>query len=267
MLKQLLVVFTMLFFLLLFISCATSPLGRKQLMLLPDSQLDEMGVQAFNNVKQKTPLDTNGQDNQYINCIANAIIQVSNSSIKQWEVAVFRDDSSANAFALPGGKVGVYTGILPVATTQGQVGTVVAHEIAHVLSRHGNERVSQEFLAQQGLNLVQALGNTQSQTGQTLMGLLGVGVQYGVLLPYSRKQEREADLLGLRLMASAGFNPKESITLWQNMSRSGGEKPPEFMSTHPSDENRIKDLNNEMTNALRLYQQAQATGRRPGCSL
>jgi predicted Zn-dependent protease len=267
MLKQSMVAFTTFFVLLLFISCATSPLGRKQVILMPDSQLDEMGVQAFNNVKQKTPLDTNGQDNQYVSCIANAIISVSNSPIKQWEVAVFREDATANAFALPGGKVGVYTGMFPVATTQGQLGTVVAHEIGHVLSRHGNERVSQEFLAQQGLNLVQVLSNPQSQNGQTLMGLLGVGVQYGVLLPYSRKQEREADLLGLRLMASAGFNPKESITLWQNMSRSGGEKPPEFMSTHPSDENRIKDLNNEMTNALQLYQQAQASGRRPVCSL
>lgn len=251
---------------LLLISCVTSPLGRSQLMLMPDSEMDQMGVQAFDNLKKETPIATDSRMTNYVNCITKAIVPASNSSTKNWEVAVFREDT-ANAFALPGGKVGVYTGMLKVAHNQHQLAAVIGHEIAHVTSHHGNERVSQQFAVQQGMALIQALGNPQTQNGQLLMGLLGVGVQVGILLPYSRVQESEADLVGLSDMAKAGFDPRESVTLWQNMNRaSNSGEPLEFLSTHPSHATRIQDLNNSMNKALSLYQQAQATGRRPQCS-
>ena len=260
MLKKIVVIFIA----LLVTSCVTSPLGRKQLVLMPADQVDAMGVEAFNTIKQETPLETNSQVNRYVTCVANAIIQVSNSPIKNWEIAVFQDES-ANAFALPGGKIGVNTGLLKVAEDQNQLGTVIGHEVAHVLANHSNERVSQEYAVQQGLELVQAVTNVQTQMGQTVMGLLGVGAQFGILLPYSRVHESEADILGLDLMATAGFDPRASITLWQNMERAGGSEPPEFLSTHPSHSTRINDLQNAMNNALSLYQQAQSSGRRPNC--
>ncbi|MGD8875104.1 MAG: M48 family metallopeptidase, partial [Gammaproteobacteria bacterium] len=181
-----------------------------------------------------------------------------------WEVVVF-NDSDANAFALPGGKIGVYTGLLKVAENQDQLATVIGHEVAHVLARHSNERVSQKFAVEQGLSLISAIANPQSGTGQTLMGLLGVGAQYGVLMPYSRIQESEADILGLDLMARAGFDPRESTRLWINMGRAGGGQPPEFLSTHPSHSTRISDLNAHMPVALQLQSRARQQGKRPVC--
>jgi predicted Zn-dependent protease len=196
-----------------------------------------------------------------VQCVGNAIIREVGGS---WEIVVFRDDA-ANAFALPGRKIGVNTGLLKVAENQHQLATVIGHEVAHVLSQHANERVSQQFAVDQGLGLINAIASPRSVTGQTLMGLLGVGAQYGILMPYSRIQESEADLLGLDLMAKAGFNPQESIALWRNMGRAGGGQPPEFLSTHPSHSTRITDLKAHMPVALRLQQQARQRGRRPDC--
>jgi predicted Zn-dependent protease len=179
-------------------------------------------------------------------------------------VAVF-EQNSPNAFALPGGKIGVHTGMLRVATNQDQLAAVIAHEVAHVLARHTNERISQEMAMQQGLGLIQAIANPVSPTGQVMMGLLGVGAQYGVLLPYSRLQESEADMLGLDLMAKAGFDPRESINLWINMEQAGGSEPVEFMSTHPSHATRMQDLRQRIPMALDLSRQARAMGKNPQC--
>jgi len=241
--------------------CATSPTGRSQLVLLPESQMDKMGLQAFTNIKQETPVDSNRTTNKYVQCVGNAITREVGGS---WEIVVFRDDA-ANAFALPGRKIGVNTGLLKVAENQDQLATVIGHEVAHVLSQHSNERVSQQFAVDQGLGLVTALASPQSATGQTLMGLLGVGAQYGILLPYSRVQESEADILGLDLMAKAGFNPRESVNLWVNMGKAGGAQPPEFLSTHPSDRTRISGLNAHMAVALNLQNKARQQGKRPAC--
>jgi predicted Zn-dependent protease len=252
-----------LFLPLLFImGCATSPLGRTQLTLLPESQIDAMGVEAFNTMKQEAALENDAAVNQYVRCITNAIVAVSGG---QWEVVVFRDDEP-NAFALPGGKIGVNTGLLRVATNQDQLATVIGHEIAHVLSKHGNERVSQEFAVQIGMELINAVAQPQTQTGQTLLGLLGVGAQFGVLMPFSRVQESEADMLGIDLMAKAGFDPRQSVLLWQNMSAAGGGSPPEFLSTHPSHSTRIQDLQQRMNLALNYYEQARSAGRVPKCT-
>jgi predicted Zn-dependent protease len=241
--------------------CTTSPTGRSQLVLMPDSEINQMGLQAFTTIKKETKIERSTVTNRYVQCVVQAITREVGGN---WEVVVF-DDADANAFALPGGKIGVYTGMLKVAENQDQLATVIGHEVAHVLAHHSNERVSQKFAVEQGLNLINAIASPQSGTGQTLMGLLGVGAQYGVLLPYSRIQESEADILGLDLMAKAGFDPRASIRLWQNMGRAGGGQPPEFLSTHPSHSSRISDLNRHMQVALQLQARAQQQGKRPAC--
>lgn len=241
--------------------CATSPTGRSQLVLMPDSEMNQMGLQAFTNIKKETPVETSRSTNSYVQCVGKAITREVGGS---WEIVVFNDDT-ANAFALPGGKIGVNTGLLKVAENQDQLATVIGHEVAHVQSQHSNERVSQQFAVEQGLGLISAIASPQSATGQTLMGLLGVGAQYGILLPYSRVQESEADILGLDLMAKAGFDPHESVKLWVNMGKAGGGKPPEFLSTHPSDRSRISGLTAHMPVALNLQNKARQQGRRPDC--
>jgi len=253
--------FVLLTALLLLAGCVTSPTGRSQLVLMPESEINQMGLQAFTTIKKETRVDRNTVTNRYVQCVASAITREVGGN---WEVVVF-DDTDANAFALPGGKIGVYTGMLKVAENQDQLATVIGHEVAHVLAHHSNERVSQKFAVEQGLNLVSAIASPQSATGQTLMGLLGVGAQYGVLLPYSRIQESEADIMGLDLMARAGFDPHQSTSLWNNMSRAGGSQPPEFLSTHPSHSSRISELTGHMPVAMQLQSRARQQGKHPAC--
>ncbi len=249
-------------------SCATSPEGRKQFKLIPEDQMNAMGVQSFEQIKQQTPLSKDQNINQYVLCIANKIIpQVKqNPNPQQWEVRVF-DDDQANAFALPGYKIGVYTGLLKYAKNQDQLAAVIGHEVAHVIANHGNERVSGQIATQAGLDLANAaLGGTQDPNNAMILAGLGLGVQYGITLPFSRSHESEADLIGLDLMAKAGFNPAESVTLWENMSRAGAS-PPEFMSTHPSNETRIKQLKERIPKANIAYQQAVSQGQRAVCKM
>lgn len=265
MLKKIIVTSVIAFIL---IGCATSSLGRKQLMLMPEAEMDAMGGEAFKQLKEKTPIEDDSRTNRYVKCIADAILEVSESRIPQndWEVVVFRDET-ANAFALPGGKIGVHTGLLKIANSPDQLAAVIGHEIAHVRENHSNERVSQTTFLEQGLGLVQALANPQSPLGQQLMQLLGLGAQFGITLPYSRKHETEADQVGLFLMAKAGFDPRESVKLWENMGQGGGEAPPEFFSTHPSHVTRINQLNAELNRAMPLYQEAKASGKDPNCRM
>lgn len=249
--------------LLLSTGCATSPLGRKQLMLMPDNELKQMGLQAFQQMKRRAPINRDPRTNTYVRCVSDAIIAVIGG---QWEVLVF-EDKTPNAFALPGGKIGVHTGLLKVAANQHQLATVIAHEVAHVLSRHSNERISQKLALEQGLNLGLAVAAPQTATGRSLFGLLGLGAQYGVLLPYSRTHESEADMLGLDIMARAGFDPRESIALWRNMNKaSNGRQPLEFLSTHPAHQTRTQDLQARMPQAMKLRQKALASGRNPQCT-
>jgi predicted Zn-dependent protease len=241
--------------------CATSPEGRRQLMLLPDSQMDEMGVQAFNDMKAKETIDRNPTDNAFVKCVATAITDVLPEK-RQWDVVVFQDDQ-VNAFALPGGKIGVLSGLLKVVTTPDQLAAVLGHEVGHVLARHGNERASEQLLEQGG---AQILGSVLAQPGSTkyqlLMAGLGVGTQYGIAMPHSRTQESEADSIGLDLMAKAGFDPQQAIALWHNMDKAGGAQPPEWLSDHPSNERRIGDLQARMPKAMQTY---RASGRHPNC--
>lgn len=244
-------------------ACATSPTGRRQLRLFPDNQMAEMGRLAFQEVKQKTPASANARANRYVQCVAQALTRVV-APETSWEVTVF-EDRTANAFALPGGKIGVNTGMLDVAQNQHQLATVIGHEIAHVKAHHGNARLSSAYATQAGLSLVELLAGAMTTQKQQVMGLLGLGAQVGILLPYGRSQESEADILGLEYMARAGFDPQESVTLWQNMSRQGGQQPPEFLSTHPSHGSRIQQLQRHMPQALELHRQARAQGRAPDC--
>ncbi|MBT8439447.1 MAG: M48 family metallopeptidase [Gammaproteobacteria bacterium] len=250
------------------LSCATSPEGRKQFKLIPDDQMDAMGAQSFEQIKQQTPLTKDKNIEQYVLCIANKIIpQVQQSpNPQQWEVLVFEDDQ-ANAFALPGNKIGVYTGLLKYAKNQDQLATVMGHEVAHVIAKHGNERVSSQLATQTGLGIAAAiLGSQQGESNAMILAGLGLGVQFGITLPFSRKHESEADLIGLDLMAKAGFNPEESVPLWVNMSQAGGA-PPEFMSTHPSGATRIKQLKERIPQANIAYQNAIKKGQRANCKL
>lgn len=174
----------------------------------------------------------------------------------QWDVSVIQSDD-ANAFVLPGGKIAVYTGLLPIAETQDAMAVVMGHEIAHALLRHGSQRIAQQKLVQMGqMAAGLALGGMDPQQQQALMAALGAGAQYGFILPYGRNHETQADQVGLMLAAAACFNPREAIPLWERMSQlGGGERPPEFASTHPDPANRIQTLQSLMPQAEQFYQQ------------
>ena len=243
--------------------CVESPTGRNQLLLMSASQMDQMGATAYQQMKQQQSLSSDASKVAYVRCVANNITAVLEQQ-QNWEVNLFSDES-ANAFALPGGKIGVNTGLLDVAQTPDQLATVVGHEIGHVLAQHSNERVSIQTATQTGMQLLQALSGEPSEEKAMLFGLLGVGTQFGVTLPFSRKHETEADIVGLKLMARAGFDPRASVTLWQNMAKASKGAPPEFMSTHPSSDSRIRELEANMPQALALYQSARKAGRTPDC--
>lgn len=248
-------------------ACATSPEGRRQLHLIPDSEISSMGAQSFAEIKKGTAMTSRPNVQTYVQCIANQIIPQLNENRDpaKWEVEVFAD-TQANAFALPGNKIGVYEGLLEYAQNQDQLAAVMGHELAHVIAGHGNERVSQQLAANAGLSVAAALFGARESDNSLLMAGLGLGVQYGVLMPFSRSHESEADLIGLDLMAKSGFDPRESITLWQNMSKAGSGGP-EFLSTHPSNDTRIKDLNARIPKAMELYRTAQKAGKKPACKL
>ncbi len=239
---------------LLIFSCASLP-------LIDDAQMNEMGAEAFDDIKKKEQIETSAYLNNYVKCVAKNILDVTQdpTGVKQWEVVVFRNNA-VNAFALPGGKIGVYTGLLNVAKNQHQLAAVIGHEVGHVIKQHGKARV-QTAMVTEGLMSVVSGASDNPMVAQAL----GLGAQYGVMLPFSRSHETEADEVGLKLMALAGFDPQESVKLWQNMAAAGGGKPPELLSTHPSDTTRIKDLQAGMGDALALQQAARNQGKNPQC--
>jgi predicted Zn-dependent protease len=246
-------------------ACATSPLGRSRLLLFPDAEIDRLGAASFARMKREMPLARDPVLEARVRCVAGALVsQLGRRGGGAWEVAAFRDPTP-NAFALPGRKIGVNTGLFRVARNQDQLATVLGHEVAHVVAQHANERVSTAFAAQQGLALVQAISGDPTPEQSQLLALLGLGAQVGILLPYGRDQEREADLLGLDLLADAGFDPRESIALWENMAAVGELQPPEFLSTHPSYGTRMQELAQRMPEALARAERARRRGLRPAC--
>ncbi len=246
--------------------CQTSALGRRQFKMMSEAEMSQMGAAAFSEISKKTPPSRDALENAMVACVANAITNSlpGANATSRWEVRVFAD-KTPNAFALPGGKIGVNVGLLQVARTQGQLAAVIGHEIAHVTQGHANERVSSERATNTALQVFSAVAGASNVVNSQMIGLLGAGVQVGVLLPFGRQHEREADLIGLDVMAKAGFNPNESVALWLNMAKAGGSQPPEFLSTHPSHSSRISELRRRIPSAMLLYENAKASGRRPRC--
>lgn len=251
-------------------SCATttSPTGQRQYNAVSDAQLAQMGAQAFQEYKQKLPQSTDAAQVRYVQCVVNSLVnQLPAASRGGWETAVFVNND-ANAFALPGGKVGVYTGIFKAARNQDQLAGVIAHEIGHVIARHHNDRISRQLGSQQLVGILGAVvGARYGQTaGQIAQGVGSMTAQGAFLLPNSRAQETEADVVGQQLMAAAGFDPRQAVNLWQNMiSISGNSRPPEWMSTHPNPQSRISELQQRATGLMPRYEAAQKAGLRPRC--
>lgn len=244
--------------------CATSPTGKRQLSLISDQQMTAMGLSAYADMKQQIPISTDRRKIAYVRCIGDAITAQLNDN-QQWEVTLF-DDEQINAFALPGGKIGVYTGLLEVAKTPDQLAAVMGHEVAHVRANHGKARVSAGLAGQAGLAIGQILvGASSDSNSANVMAALGLGLQFGVLMPYGRGQESEADVLGLDLLAGAGFDPRASTQLWRNMAAANKGAPPELLSTHPAPTTRIRDLEARMPKALGILRTARAQGKQPAC--
>ena len=248
--------------------CETNPYtGRSQFLMTSVSEEMKMGAQAYDQVKSDPKMKTSQDPHEIepVKRVAARIVEAAKRSKYaemaqqfEWEVAVIKDDQTANAFALPGGKMAVYTGIFPMAKTEAGLAAVMGHEVVHALARHGAERMSQgqaTSIGVQVLGTAAGVGTGSAALGQATMAALGVGAQVGMLLPFSRKHESEADYIGILLAADAGYDPRESVALWERMGQmSGGGAPAEFMSTHPSHETRIDQLKKWMPEAMAIYQ-------------
>ena len=254
-------------------ACATttSPTGRKQIVGgVSQQQLDQMGEQAFAQMKAQKAQTNDSRQRAYASCVVNALVRELPADWQQryrWESAVFVD-SNPNAFALPGGKVGLYTGIFSVARTQDQMAGVIAHEIGHVVANHHNERITRQMGAQGVLEILGALAGARYGQGAASAVTQGGGIlaQTGFLLPGSRQQESEADVVGQQLMARAGFDPRQAVNLWQNMiAASGGSRPPQWLSTHPDPTARLNEMNQRALSLMPEYERARAAGKRPNC--
>lgn len=249
--------------------CATVPLtGRRQLSLVPDSQMLALSFQSYNQFKQENAraLSPNAQATAMVKTVGSRIQRAVENYMAQnnmsdqlegfqWEFNLV-DNKEPNAWAMPGGKTMVYTGILPLTQNETGLAVVMGHEIAHALARHGNERMSQGLAAQLGgAALSVAMSSRPQETQNLFLSLYGVGSQVG-MLKYGRTQESEADQLGLIFMAMAGYDPREAIPFWQRMAEKseGQQRPPEFLSTHPSNETRIRDLQRHLPKALKYYE-------------
>lgn len=252
-------------------ACATttSSTGRTQYVgAVSQQQLNQLGAQAFDEQKREKPLTKNGKQSAYVSCIVDAIVRELPAQWQQggWEAAVFVDNSP-NAFALPGGKVGVYTGIFDVARNQDQLAAVIGHEIGHVVDNHHNERITRQMGAAGAIQLLGALAGAKYGDGGSQLATQGGSIlaQGGFLLPGTREQETEADVVGQRLMAQAGFDPRQAVDLWRNMLAASDSRPPEWLSTHPDPRSRIGALQKRADGLLPMYEQARAAGRKPHC--
>jgi len=250
-----------------FMGCATVPLtGRKQLSLVPESQIVQMSADSYKKLIEKSELSKYQPSVEMVQKVGKRIAVAAEkflsdnglgSDIKNynWEFNLIKDSQTVNAFCMPDGKVAVYTGILPLTKDENGLAVVVGHEVAHAIAKHGSERMSQLLLTQLGgIALSEALKTKSEQTQQLMLMAYGVGSQVGVLLPYSRNHEYEADQIGLVFMAMAGYNPEGAVEFWERMNALDTKKPPEFMSTHPADENRIAKIKSEIPQALEYYQ-------------
>jgi metalloendopeptidase OMA1, mitochondrial len=246
--------------------CATAPYtNRRQLIMVSPQQEAALGARAFQQVISRSQIDRNPTTNAAVEQVGRRLAAVANRPDFQWNFVVIKNDKEPNAFCLPGGKVAVYTGILPIAQDQAGLAVVMGHEIAHAIARHGAERMSQAQLAELGGQAL-AIGLGGGASSAAILAAYGLGAQVGVLLPYGRTQESEADHIGLLLIAQAGYDPRVAIGFWQRMEQSSGAKggPPEFLSTHPGHGTRAQQIRAWMPEATRLY---EATTRAPNAPL
>jgi predicted Zn-dependent protease len=228
--------------------------NRKQMLLVPESQEVSLGLSAYEEVTKKEPASTNQRYVELVNRVGRRIADVANRSDYKWEFRVLASETQ-NAFCLPGGKVAVYEGIIPVCGNEAGLAVVMSHEISHALARHGGERMSQNYAVDGVKQAVQYVTRTQEEgKREMIMQAYGLASQYGVILPYSRKHESEADHMGILLMAQAGYDPAEAPRFWTRFGTvQKGQKPPEFLSTHPSDERRARDLESWLPEAGQRY--------------
>ncbi len=265
--KPLFILFTIVLISLPILSCYKAPItGRSQFIIITQSQENEMGLTAFKEVLKNEQISTNQSYNNAVTRVGQRIAAVSDTQNYKWEFKVIEDDEQINAFALPGGKVAVYTGILPVAETDAGLATVMAHEVAHVAARHGGERVSTGILAQLGaVGVGAAMGGSDPFVYEAVMQAYGLGANVGVLLPFSRSQESEADRIGLVYMAKAGYDPREAVAFWQRMDEAvkGNPQPPEFLSTHPGYGTRIRNLQQWLPEAMVYYNSSSKAPNNP----
>jgi len=249
----------------LLVSCSSVLItGRKQLNFVPEREILSMSSQSYKEFIASAPLSSDKTNTALVKKIGSNIasaveIYLRNNGLASeianlsWEFNLVKD-TSKNAFCMPGGKVVVFEGILPIAKNEDGLAVVMGHEIAHAIAKHSNERLSQQMLAQFGAELTNILLSNKSEATRIgINTLYGIGVEMGVMLPYSRKQEYEADRLGLIFLAMAGYNPQESVAFWQRMAAASSGSNIEFLSTHPSDQNRIKKLQEFIPEAMKYY--------------
>ena len=233
-------------------ACQQAPVtGRSQLVLVSAEQADQLGVEAYKQIKTEEKVSHDPEMNRMVKDVSQRLAKVVNRTDYTWEYTVF-DNPEPNAFALPGGKIGVYSGLFKVAHDEAQLAAVLGHEVGHVVAHHVAERMSREALVQTGLGVLD-----ESGVGQ-YSGLLAQAATLGVVLPFSREQEAEADEIGLMLMARAGYDPHAAVQLWRNFESVGGQRPPEFLSDHPAPGNRIEHLEQVMPRAMAAYQATRA---------
>jgi predicted Zn-dependent protease len=239
--------------------CEKTPTGRDQLALIPDQVMAEMGARAFARMKQDQPTVSDTARQAQLECVARRVLGEVESVYPgarmpdDREVVIF-DNPAPNAFALPGGRIGIHTGMFRVAEGPDQLAAIIGHEVGHLLADHGNERLTQKLGLRIALMLIGLFGEVENEQ---VLQALGLGARLGVTLPFSRAHEREADEMGQQLMAAAGFRPAESVALWQNMAQAASGQPLEFLSTHPAHDTRIEHLRERLPGARRRYEQAE----------
>jgi len=225
--------------------------NRKQFNFISSSQEDQLGQQAFDDVKSKSKLSQDAEATAMLQRVGTRIAEAAKKPEFKWEFILIDDPKTINAFCLPGGRVAFYTGILPITKDENGLAVVMAHEVAHALAKHGAERMSQQSLVSGAQQIAVQAGLIQSEA---MLQVVQMAYGVGVGLPHGRSQESEADHIGLILMAKAGYDPRGAVDFWQRMkAASGGNKPPAFLSTHPSDDKRIDDIRKKLPEALTHY--------------
>jgi predicted Zn-dependent protease len=251
-------------------TCAEVPVtGRKGLHLVPESQLLTLSFQQYDQVLKESKLSKDQKSVQMVRRVGEKIAGAAEAFLRdsrrgeqiknyRWEYNLIADDKVVNAWCMPGGKIAVYTGILPFTKDETGLAVVLGHEVAHAIADHGNERMSQGLLANMGgMALSVALSQKPAQTQELFMTVFGAAANVGLLLPYSRLHENEADRIGLMFMARAGYDPREAVPFWERMNKQGGSRPPEFLSTHPAPATRIANIKAAIPEALPYYQRSR----------